>query len=168
MKKIDWDFEMNERATRRDEQRLARRDDLIWFLASLAFACFLAGFMAVMTGCGDRPMDPTGVWKTTITWTDGSCNLTGDRDATVTVARVGNTYAVDEHGSTVSGNVTCSSDRCRLVFTEQGPVSDGVLTLHVDLTAYDTDLIVGAGSATFRNAPLSCDQDFLAAGRLLR
>jgi len=126
-------------------------------------------FMSPSCMASNDVMDPTGVWSSTMTWTAGDCGFSGSSPMSITVVRIGSSYALDEHQS-VTGQVTCTSDRCRVEFTETGLVGMDAVTIKVDLTAVDdTSQITGAGNAAVaRSTGGSCRQDFLVAGRLLR
>jgi hypothetical protein len=129
-------------------------------------------------GCATNPVatiddvalvDPTGSWDVTLTWTAGTCGLTGAFAATVTVERSTTGYVLDDPG--VHGTVVCSRDLCRMSFTATGPgpVGSAVIgvSMSADLAVDDADAITGTGGVTyqFENAT-TCSQQFIAVGRL--
>jgi hypothetical protein len=118
----------------------------------------------------DAPIvDPTGAWDVVLTWTAGTCGLTGSFTATVTVERSATGYVLNDPG--VHGTVVCSRNLCRMSFTETGPGPTGTdvtsVSIAADLAVDDTDVITGTGGVTyqFRNAT-TCSQQFMADGRL--
>jgi hypothetical protein len=136
----------------------------------------LATWMAI--GCATDPsssvedaplVDPTGSWDITLTWTAGTCGLTGVFAAALTVERSVTGYVLDDPG--VHGTVVCSRDLCRVSFTETGPgpVGSSVtgVSMAADLAVDDADVITGTGGVTyqFENAA-TCSQQFGAVGRL--
>lgn len=114
-------------------------------------------------------VDPTGIWDVALTWTTGSCGLTGEFSATITVERSATGYAVNEPGA--HGTVLCSRDFCQLLFTEAGPGPAGTsvtgVSMSADLTVDDDAAIAGSGMVAyqFRNSS-TCSQQFSAVGLL--
>jgi hypothetical protein len=142
----------------------------------MRYALLLATWMAI--GCATDPaspvddvrlVDPTGAWEVTLTWTAGTCGLTGSFAAAITVERSVTGYVLDDPG--VHGTVVCSRDFCQMSFTETGPGPTGSavtgVSMSADLAVDDADVIAGTGGVTYQfvNAA-TCSQQFSAVGRL--
>ena len=75
------------------------------------------GLVLLVAACGDELVDPTGNWRTTITWGSGDCNLSGTSDDTMTVTRqASGDYLIADSDPDVSitGSIVCSVERCDL------------------------------------------------------
>jgi len=135
--------------------------------------------LALLTGIGctaDQadPVDPTGVWAATITWSPiGECGTfpVALTYTSTTVSRVGNRYLIDEHGQFLTGQVACSPGSCNLSFTETGSPGGAItsFTLSVNLTVDSSDEISGAGAVMMTLSDgRTCRHTFSAAGTLRR
>ena len=140
----------------------------------LIILAILSGCTCSMSCTADQspPVDPTGVWATTLTWSPlGSCGVIPTTFVTATVARVGNTYAIDESARQVTGFVSCSHDYCSLSLVETGAPGGSIraMRLLVNLTVDDADEITGSGSAMLTLSDGSmCTNTFSAAGHIKR
>lgn len=128
---------------------------------------FLCLFALSLTACTDEPLDPTGGWDTVLSWTDGDCGLSGVVATQTSIARIGGSFLIEgSAGRSVTGDVACSDQACRVTLTETGTIqgSDQRLTVWSELTADEQGHITGSGYARFESPRGSCQQHFLASG----
>ena len=136
-------------------------------IMSLALMLILLQSSACATDPG--PLDPTGNWGATMTWSSGDCHLVGSMPVNTTVVRnaLGGLEIQGSPGHTVVGTALCSATQCQLSFTESGPGPTGIAELVVvaNLTANEDEDIIGSGRAeiTFPDGS-RCTQQFIASG----
>ena len=131
--------------------------------------CLLAFLIA--PACVAQPLDPTGSWDTVLTWTGGTCQLSGAVATTMTVARDAQTqgYVITgTQGRQVTGTAVCSESQCQLTFSESGPVPNSQIDsadVSATLTANADGDIIGSGMVVYHYQNQQCHQTFLASGR---
>lgn len=129
--------------------------------------------VTLVVGCAsDSLYDPTGKWRMTLAWGNGTCGLEDTSQQSVLVTRAGDDYLVasDDPADAASGVVTITAldATVDLTLAQADILDDGGSTsgeLRIRATADESNQISGSGSVVLRGQ-ITCQQSHSVTGIL--